>query len=151
MVVSGVDGMQTRSVEECLHEGDCLGARIGVALLRERDVGVEAGVIGTGYFGVGLGLEVGECEGGYVDECERWKNPVLALLRDQRGSNGDYGEISGHSEDGTRREMRLGVSESRRGGATDLQVSLSGTVPGDGVIRDIIIDIVHISWKALVR
>ena len=63
-----------------MHEGNGFGAGVGVALLGERDVGVEARVVGTGDVGVGLGLEVGGGEGGYVDECEGWESPVLGLV-----------------------------------------------------------------------
>lgn len=83
VVVSGVDGMQTGCVEERLHEGNGLGTGVGVALLCEWDVRVEAGVVGTGYVGGCLGLEIDECEGGYVDKCKGWKIPVLALGRGQ--------------------------------------------------------------------
>ena len=71
--------MQTRRVEERLHEGNSFGPRIGVALLSEWDVFVEAGVIGTGHIGGVLGLKIKECEHGYVDKCKGWKSPVLAL------------------------------------------------------------------------
>lgn len=66
-----------------MHEGNGLGSGIGVALLSEWDVRVEAGVVGTGYVWIGLGLKIDECEGGYVDECKGWKSPVLALGRGQ--------------------------------------------------------------------
>lgn len=64
--------MQTRRVKERLHEGNGLGTGIGVALLSEWDVLVEAGVVGARYFWVGLGLKIDECEGGYVNECKGW-------------------------------------------------------------------------------
>lgn len=83
VVVSRVDGMQAGGVEERLHEGDGFGAGVGVALLGEWDVCVEAWVVGAGYVWAGLGLEVGECEGGYVDECKGGERPVLVLVRGQ--------------------------------------------------------------------
>lgn len=70
-----------------MHERDGFGAGVGVALLGEWDVCVEAGVVRTGYAWVGLGLEVGECEGRYMDECKGWKSPVLALLWGQQARN----------------------------------------------------------------
>lgn len=81
MVVSGVDGMETGRVEERLHEGNRFGTGVGVALLSERDVCVEAGINGTGYIGGGLGLEIGEREGWYVDKCKGGKSTVLALVQ----------------------------------------------------------------------
>ncbi len=75
--------MQTGRVEERLHERDGFGTGIGVALLSEWDIRVEAGKAGTGYFGIGLGLEVEECEGGYVDKCKGGKSSVSALVQDQ--------------------------------------------------------------------
>ena len=83
VVVSRIDGVQAGRVEERLHKGDGFGAGVGVALLGERDVCVEARVVGTGYVWVGLGLKVGECEGGYVDECKGGESPVLVLVRGQ--------------------------------------------------------------------
>lgn len=75
--------MQTGRVEERLHEGDGLGTGVGVALLSEWDVCVEAGVVGTGDVGGGLGLEVEECKHGYVHKCKGGESPVLALVGDQ--------------------------------------------------------------------
>ena len=72
--------MQAGGVQEGLHEGNGFRAGVGVALLSEGDVCIEARVVRTGYFWVGLGLKVGECEGGDVDECKGWKSPVLALV-----------------------------------------------------------------------
>lgn len=83
VVVSGVDGMQTRRVEERLHEGNGFGTGVGVALLSEWDVCVEAGVVGTGDVWGSLGLKVGECDGWYVDKCKGGKTPVLILVSDQ--------------------------------------------------------------------
>ena len=82
--------MQTGRVEEGLHEGNGFRAGVGVALLSEWDVLVEAGVVGTGYVWVGLGLKIDECQHGYVDKCKGGKSPVLALAQSQRASNGDY-------------------------------------------------------------
>ena len=75
--------MQVGGVEERLHKGNGFGAGVGVALLSEWDVCVETRVVRTGYVWVGLGLEVGECEGGYMDECKGWKSAILALVRGQ--------------------------------------------------------------------
>ena len=75
--------MQTGRVEERLHEGYGFGTCVGVALLSEGDVCVEARVVGTGYGGEGLGLEIDECEGGYVDEGKRGESTVFALLWEQ--------------------------------------------------------------------
>lgn len=83
VVVSGVDRMQTRRVEQRLHKGNGLGTGVGVALLSEWDVFVKAGIVGTGHVGGVLGLKIDECEHGYVDKCQGWKSPVLALLRFQ--------------------------------------------------------------------
>lgn len=81
VVVSRIDGMQAGRVEERLHERDGFGAGVGVALLSEWDVCVEAWVVGAGYVWAGLGLEVGEREGGYMDECKGGESPVLVLVR----------------------------------------------------------------------
>ena len=75
--------MQTGRVEERLHEGYGFGTCVGVALLSEGDVCVEAGVVGTGYGGEGLGLEIDECEGGYVDEGKGGESAVFALVWEQ--------------------------------------------------------------------
>ena len=75
--------MQTRCVEERLHERNGFGTGIGVALLSEWNIRVKAGVVGTGHIGIRLGLEVDECEGGYMDKCKRGKSPVLALVQDR--------------------------------------------------------------------
>ena len=80
VVVARVDGVQAGGVEEGLHKGDGFGAGVGIALLGERDVGVEAWVVGAGDRWVGLRLEIYEGEGGYVDKGEGGKGPVLALL-----------------------------------------------------------------------
>lgn len=75
--------MQTGCVKERLHERNGFGAGIGVALLSKWNIRVEAGVVGTGNIGVRLGLEVDECEGGYVDKCKRGESSVLALVQDR--------------------------------------------------------------------
>lgn len=80
--MSGIHGVQTGSVEERLHEGNGFGTGVGVALLCEWNVCIEAGVVGTGHVGGSLGLEVDECKGGYVDKCQGGKSPVLALVWD---------------------------------------------------------------------
>lgn len=70
VVVSGVDGVQTGRVEECLHEGNGLRTGVRITLLSEWDIRVEAGVVGAGYIWGSLGLKINECEGGYVDKCQ---------------------------------------------------------------------------------
>ena len=78
--MSRVDRVQTGCVEKRLHEGDGFGSGVGVALLSEGNVCVEAGIIGTGYVGGRMFLEVKECEGWYVDKCKGGKSPILALV-----------------------------------------------------------------------
>ena len=75
--------MQAGGIEERLHERGGLGARVGVALLSEWDICVQAGIVWTGYIWTGLCLKVGECEGRYMNECKGWKSPVLALMQGQ--------------------------------------------------------------------
>lgn len=43
--------METGRVKERLHEGNRFRAGVGVALLSERDVCVQAGINGTGHVG----------------------------------------------------------------------------------------------------
>ena len=51
VVMSGIYGVQTGSVEERFHEGNGFGTGVGVALLSEWNVCIEAGVVGTGHVG----------------------------------------------------------------------------------------------------
>ena len=65
-----------------MHERNGLGTRVREALLSEGDIRVEAGIARTGYIGGGLGLEIDECEVGYMDKRKGRKDTVLALVQE---------------------------------------------------------------------
>ena len=83
-----------------------------------------------------------------MNECKGWKSPVLVLVRRLLAKNLTTKTPRGR-KDGSNGERRIGTSE-RREGSTDLQIGLSGAIPRDGAIGDIVVNVVHIGWKTLI-